>query len=90
MAEHKTIKGSVKLEDIKILIPQCPGCGHEHEFNLTRPAQTRNCGHGQGTFKVTVVNRTGYLEVAVKFIDVQYKEEDITQNTVITVQRSVS
>ena len=86
MANKVQLPGSIKLEQININVPKCPGCNREHDLTPRVPNGMQNCGRGFGTFIIKIVNRSGYLEVEVQFQDTHYNLHDISKEVVVTVR----
>jgi hypothetical protein len=67
MAQRNKLKGVTNIEDIRVNVPRCPGCGYEHDIAVKRPVTTHNCSRQTGTFTVTVTAGDGQLTVNISF-----------------------
>jgi hypothetical protein len=88
MAVKKRLKKVTSIDQIRVCIPACPGCGHQHEVRLSRPETRKGCSYQTGTFIVLVTSRNalmgGGLELSVKFQKGYEEPVDITE--LITVE----
>jgi hypothetical protein len=88
MAVKKRLKKVTSIDQIRVCIHICPGCGHEHEIRLSRPETRKGCSYQSGTFIATVTSRSvlagGGLELSVKFQKGFEEPVDITEQ--ITVE----
>jgi hypothetical protein len=89
MAQKVSLKKNISIADISIEVPNCPGCGHEHEYTLSRPVTTRNCSYQKGTFTMEVKPGVFRLELSVKFTTGYEAPVDVTQNVIVRVQGQV-
>jgi hypothetical protein len=86
MAKKVQINEATRLEKINIHIPNCPGCHHEHDLTPRRPSGQQVCGRGFGSYLIDLVNRSGYIEVNVIFLDTHYNQQEIRPAPEITVR----
>lgn len=85
MAQKNKISATVRIEEIEIEVPRCPGCNHQHSFKMDKPMTRRNCSYQKGGFIATVkAIPGGQLSVGVTFIDMQQQTFDITNDVKIS------
>jgi hypothetical protein len=87
MARKISIKKNVDISSIEITVPNCPGCGHEHSFRMSRPETTRNCSYQTGTFRAILKPSFGHLDLSIKFTGGPSGDEtDITERVSVAVE----
>jgi hypothetical protein len=87
MANKIKLDSSVNISDININVPECPGCGREHDLTPRKPTGAQNCGRGFGVFHIKIVNLAGFIEVEVQFEDNQFHQVDISKQVFVTIRK---